>query len=92
MSGRRLLSWLTQRGATWLLPVVVIFAWEGAARLALIPPRILPAPSQVALAFWESARNGSLFYHVAISAQRALIGLLIGGSIGFALGVINGIW
>ncbi len=29
---------------------------------------------------------------MAISSQRALIGLLIGGGIGFVLGVINGIW
>lgn len=92
MSARRLLSWTTQRAATWVVPVLVIVAWEAAARLHLIPPRILPAPSQVALAFWESASNGSLLYHVAISAQRALIGLLIGGGIGFVLGVINGIW
>jgi sulfonate transport system permease protein len=92
MSARRLLSWLVERVGPWLLPVVLVAVWEAAARLELIPARILPAPSHVALAFWENARNGALLYHVGISTQRALIGLLIGGGIGFVLGVLNGIW
>jgi sulfonate transport system permease protein len=92
MSARRLLSWTTERAAPWLLPIVLVLVWETAARWHLIPARILPAPSSVALAFWESARTGALFYHVGVSAQRALWGLLIGGGIGFVLGVINGIW
>jgi len=33
-----------------------------------------------------------LLTHTAISTERALKGLLIGGSIGFVLGVVNGIW
>ena len=32
-----------------------------------------------------------LFHHMAISAERALKGLLIGGGIGFLLGVLNGV-
>jgi sulfonate transport system permease protein len=92
MSPRRLLSWLAERGLPWLLPLLLIVVWEGAARLQLIPARILPAPSHVALAFWETARTGALLYHIGISTQRALLGLLIGGGIGFVLGVINGIW
>ena len=92
MTARRLLSWLVERAGPWLLPVVLVAVWETAARLELIPARILPAPSHVALAFWETARTGALFYHIGISTQRALLGLLIGGGIGFVLGVVNGIW
>jgi sulfonate transport system permease protein len=78
--------------APWLLPITLIAVWEGASRAGWIPSRILPAPSQVAAAFWENAKSGALFRHAAISAQRALIGLAIGGSLGFALGVVNGVW
>jgi sulfonate transport system permease protein len=77
---------------SWALPVTLIVVWEIAARTGLIQPRILPAPSSVAVAFWENAKSGALFYHVGISARRALIGLVIGGGIGFLLGVLNGIW
>ena len=53
--------------------------------------RLLPAPSAVAAAFWESLRNGTLVTHAAISTERALKGLVIGGGIGLVLGVLAGI-
>jgi sulfonate transport system permease protein len=77
--------------APWALPLLLLALWEGASRVGLIPPRVLPAPSQVAIAFWESAKSGELWRHVAVSAERALKGLLIGGAIGFLLGVANGV-
>jgi len=60
--------------------------------MGFIPTRVLPAPSEVAVAFWENAKSGALLQHAAISTERALKGLLVGGSIGFALGVLNGVW
>lgn len=78
--------------APWALPIILIAAWEAASQAALIPARILPAPSQVAVAFWENAKTGALFHHTWVSTQRAIIGLVIGGAIGFALGVLNGVW
>ena len=58
-----------------------------------VPSRVLPAPSEVSVALlWENAKSGALFQHAAISTERALKGLLVGGSIGFALGVLNGVW
>ena len=53
--------------------------------------RVLPAPSAVAVAFWENLRNGTLLTHAAISTERALAGLVIGGGIGFVLGILAGI-
>ena len=49
--------------------------------------RLLPAPSAVLVAFWDSLRNGTLLNHAAISTERAFKGLVIGGGIGFVLGV-----
>jgi sulfonate transport system permease protein len=76
----------------WVLPIFLLAAWEGSSRMGLIPARVLPAPSEVAIAFWENAKSGSLLQHAAISTERALKGLLIGGAIGFGLGVLNGVW
>jgi ABC-type nitrate/sulfonate/bicarbonate transport system permease component len=45
MSTWRLLSWLAERGLPWLLPLLLVVVRESAARLELIPARILPAPS-----------------------------------------------
>ncbi len=80
----------SERFVPWLVPITVLVLWEAAARSGFIEQRILPAPSQVAVAFWDTAKSGALFHHVAISFNRALIGLLVGGGLGFVLGVING--
>jgi sulfonate transport system permease protein len=74
----------------WALPVLLVVLWEIGARTGVISSRILPAPSAVALAFWASLQSGELIHHTLISTRRALYGLLIGGGIGFLLGVING--
>jgi sulfonate transport system permease protein len=75
----------------WAFPIAVLVVWEAGARLGLISPRLLPAPSAVASAFWETARSGVLLHHMAVSTGRALQGLAIGGGIGFAMGVLNGL-
>lgn len=78
--------------APWALPLVLLVAWEAAARAGLITARLMPAPSTVAIAFWKSLVDGTLIFHTLVSTQRALIGLAIGGGLGFALGVLNGLW
>ncbi|RWQ17667.1 aliphatic sulfonate ABC transporter permease SsuC [Mesorhizobium sp.] len=77
--------------ASWALPIVLLIAWELASRSGVLSTRLLPAPSAVAAAFWESLRNGTLLTHATISTERALKGLFIGGGIGFVLGVLAGI-
>jgi sulfonate transport system ATP-binding protein len=77
--------------ASWALPIGFVIVWEIASRSGLMASRLLPAPSAVAAAFWESLRNGTLVTHAAISTERALKGLVIGGGIGLALGVLAGI-
>ena len=78
--------------APWALPIVILVVWEIAARTGLVTARLMPAPTTVAAAFWRSLLDGSLFFHTLASTQRALIGLLIGGGLGFVAGVLNGLW
>ena len=78
--------------AGWALPIGLVVVWELAARAGLLSARVLPAPSDVAAAFWTSLSNGTLIEHTLISTERALTGLVIGGGIGFVLGVVNGVW
>ncbi|TIR17628.1 MAG: ABC transporter permease subunit [Mesorhizobium sp.] len=77
--------------AGWLLPAAIIAGWEAAARAGLIPANVLPAPSQVAEAFWRLTLSGELIRNIGVSTLRALSGFAIGGSIGFALGLANGL-
>jgi sulfonate transport system permease protein len=83
------LSDIAQR---WILPLAILVIWELAARSGWLNQRLLPAPSAVAVAFWRSLSDGSLAANTLISTERALKGMLIGGSIGFGLGILNGLW
>lgn len=74
----------------WLLPVTLLLIWQIAANIGWLEKRILPAPSAVVVAFWHLLLSGELFIHVRVSAGRALLGLLIGGSLGLVLGLLNG--
>jgi sulfonate transport system permease protein len=75
----------------WALPVAIILAWEAASLAGLIPLRVLPAPTEVAMAGWKLIRSGELFNNIWVSFWRALVGFAIGGAIGFAFGLANGL-
>ena len=80
------------RGWTgWILPVAVLLGWEALSRLGLISPNVLPAPTAVFTALVGLVESGEIFSHVAVSTWRALAGFAIGGSIGFAFGLANGL-
>ena len=74
----------------WLVPALILVIWQLLSSTGIIAARVLPSPLSVAEAGWKLLTEGDLLTDVAISARRAFIGLLIGGSIGFLLGLING--
>jgi sulfonate transport system permease protein len=76
---------------TWAVPLALLAAWQVASSLGILPARILPAPSAVAQAAVELSASGALWQNLAVSAARAVVGLLIGGGIGFALGLLTGL-
>ncbi|SIR23531.1 sulfonate transport system permease protein [Rhizobium sp. RU20A] len=83
---------LWERLAPWALPLALLIIWEIAARAGFVTARLMPAPSTVALAGWTALLDGTLIYHTLVSTQRALIGLAIGGGLGFVAGIVNGLW
>nr|WP_315204008.1 aliphatic sulfonate ABC transporter permease SsuC [uncultured Albidiferax sp.] len=74
----------------WLLPIVLVVAWQIASSVGWLATRILPAPLDVFKAAWTLAASGELATHVGVSAGRALTGLAIGGGLGLALGLLTG--
>ena len=75
----------------WILPAVIVLLWEALSRLGFITANVLPAPSQVFVAFWSLLWSGELIANIGVSTWRALCGFAIGGSIGLALGLANGL-
>ena len=74
----------------WLLPALLLIVWALVTHRALISARVLPAPGEVFAAAVRMASTGELFRHIGVSAARAAAGFALGGSIGFALGLLNG--
>jgi sulfonate transport system permease protein len=79
-----------RQAVPWLVPALILIVWQILSMAGLIAARVLPAPTEVARAGWEMLTQGTLVKDVAISARRAFVGFLIGGGIGFVLGLING--
>src|ERR1700751_6282494 len=75
----------------WIVPLAILLVWQAACTAGLVPSRVLPAPSDVALAGYKLARSGELATNIWVSFWRAGIGFVIGGSIGLGLGVANGL-
>ncbi len=75
---------------SWLVPVVLIAAWEASARWGGLAPQVLPAPSKVALSAAALIANGELLTDMGVSLLRAIAGFVAGGLAGFALGIAVG--
>ncbi len=84
------ISRLADDAAGWLIPALILVVWQGAATLGLLSESILPSPVAVAAAAWRLTLSGELPRNIEISFLRAIAGLAVGGGIGFALGLANG--
>jgi sulfonate transport system permease protein len=78
--------------APWAIPFLLLVIWQVLSIIKFIPDRILPAPTDVVKAGISLFQSGELSKHISVSLGRALSGFLIGGSIGFLLGLFNGIF
>lgn len=75
----------------FLLPAALVAVWQFAVSAGFVSKTVLPAPSDVAIAFVTLASNGELAHHIWVSLWRAVSGFAIGGLIGFGLGLANGL-
>jgi len=66
----------------------VLVLWQIASTNGWLNRLILPPPSRIARAWWQSLEQGQLLDDVAASLYRVGIGFLIASVIGIALGVV----
>jgi sulfonate transport system permease protein len=83
---------IVQRLTPWIVPLALVALWQASAATGWLPTRVLPAPLRVAEAGATLAAHGEIFHDIAVSAERAFAGLAIGGAVGFALGLLNGLF
>ncbi|WP_235997760.1 ABC transporter permease [Nocardiopsis coralli] len=75
----------------WISPLALLLIWQVGSAVGLIPERLLPAPSAIALTGVELFQDGTLLPAIGTSLQRVLIGFGIGAAAGIALAVAAGL-
>ncbi len=74
-----------------LLPVIIILAWQIALSTGAFDETIVPSPGSIIQALIAMIQNGTLSEYVLTSCRRVVIGFLIGGGLGFAIGIPLGL-
>lgn len=74
----------------WIIPVSVLLVWELLARLGVLPPNWLPAPTVVGKTIYQLAVAGDLLKHAGITIARVAVGFLLGASAGTLFGGLTG--
>ncbi len=77
-------------GMALLLLGILLAAWELGVRWQQVPPYILPAPTQI---FQTLAANPGMYARASLlTLAEALLGLLLGASLGVGTALLLGIW
>ena len=82
---------LLKATAGWLIPAALVAVWQALSSLGFLSEGVLPSPLAVLQAGWRLTLSGELPRNAWVSLLRALAGLAVGGGIGFALGLANGL-
>jgi sulfonate transport system permease protein len=80
----------TLRLISLVMPLVVLVVWECFARLGLLSPQVLHAPTRVAQTAISLIAQGRLLSDMGVSLLRAATGFVVGGTLGVALGTAVG--
>ena len=90
-AGKQPFARLAHAGAGWLIPAALVVLWQALSTAGVISDNVLPSPFAVLAAAWRLTLTGELPRNVEVSFLRAMGGLVVGGGIGFALGLANGL-
>ena len=79
----------------WLLgfvaPAAIVVGWHLLVATGIFATHQLPAPLRVVETLYGLGASGELWGHVAITAQRVFLGVLLGASVGIAFGTLTGL-
>jgi sulfonate transport system permease protein len=81
---------LAARLSPFVLPVLLLAAWEAVARLDLLPAYLFPAPSSVLAELRTLAASGQLTFHLWRSFERVISGFLLGALTATLVGALTG--
>ena len=82
--------YIPDRVLGWIIPVTVLLVWELLARLGMLPPNWLPAPTVVGQTLYQLAVAGDLLKHAGTTIARVAVGFLLGATAGTLVGALTG--
>lgn len=75
----------------WLIPFLLLLTWQVAGDQGWISSQLMPTPWTISKTFVGLILSGELLHHMLVSSVRALVGFVIGASIGFSFGILTGV-
>jgi sulfonate transport system permease protein len=75
----------------WLVPIGLVLVWQAACVFGFVSETVLPRPTTVLKTAWDMTLTGELPAGMGVSFLRAAAGFVVGGGIGFAFGLANGL-
>ena len=69
-------------------PIVLLALWQVLLMLGFGDRRFIPAPTDIAVRFWQLAANGELMVHTGVTLYRVFAGFLIGAIPAIAIGLV----
>jgi len=74
-----------------VFPILLIVLWELVVRFGWADVRFFPAPSSIAITFWDLCVSGVLIDHIGISLYRLIVGFFLGAVPALIIGIIMGL-
>src|SRR5947209_8644926 len=68
-------------------PIGLLLVWQLLLMAGFGDRRFIPAPSDIALRFYNLLRSGELEWHVAVTLYRVFAGFVVGSVPGVAVGL-----
>jgi len=75
-----------------LTPILLLAAWEGAARTGVLDARLFTPPTAIVGKAWEMVQDGTLWQHSIATIGRLVAGLVAGSFFGVVFGLLMGVW
>jgi len=82
---------MIERVFRFVSPLALLALWEIVVRVHLLDARFFPAPSSIVGDFIDFLRSGELVSNTWTTLQRVVVGFLIGGIPGVAIGLLVGV-
>lgn len=87
---RKLQNITQSKGPAALTILLLLVGWQLVAMSGLVPGYLLPSPVQVLHAFCQDWNT--LWFHLLVTLQEALLGLVVGVSVGFVFAMVMDAW